>query len=79
MTEKFCINCGIKNKGNTQIVRKANIDFLVTCKTCGLEAAVLIIKEPKLDEVEAVEVFNKTPLSGLEKSGRRNSKRTKYS
>ena len=79
MAEKFCIHCGTKKKGNAQIVRKANIDFLVTCKTCGLEAAVLIIKEPELDEDEAVKVFNKTPLSGLQKLGRRNSKRANYS
>ena len=79
MAEKFCIHCGTKKKGNAQIVRKANIDFLVTCKTCGLEAAVLIIKEPKLDEDKAVEVFNKTPLSELQKSGQRNSKGANYS
>ena len=79
MAEKFCVNCGTKKKGNTQIVRKANIDFLVTCKTCGLEAAVLIIKVPKLDEDEAVEVFNKTPLTDRQKSGRIKSERANYS
>ena len=79
MAEKFCIHCGTKKKGNAQIVRKANIDFLVTCKTCGLEAAILIIKEPKLDEDEAAEVFNNTPLTDRQKSGRRKSKRANYS
>jgi hypothetical protein len=50
----------------------------VTCKTCGLEAAVLIIKEPKLDEDEAAEVFNNTPLTDRQKLGRRKSKRANY-
>ncbi len=79
MAEKFCINCGSKKKGNTQIVRKENIDFLVTCETCGLEAAVLIIKQPKLHEDEAKEAFNKTPLTDRQKSGRRKSIGTQHS
>lgn len=71
MIDQFCGNCGIRTEGNT------TADNITRCNICGQVIQFSLLSKPIKNYDEAQSIFESTPLTDRQETGRANTGKSK--